>query len=168
MHRNAINHTWIAAVAALVAVIGTVSSALAYETGYGPVQLINATQIDDPPGACTSADKPAGISRAWAPQYPEIALQMNQEGFSTVTFSLALDGSVSNVKLAGTSGNRLLDQAAVDAVKSSRFTPATQKCNTIAGTYGVPVVFSLRNANDWPNMVIGSGGGTAAARQVVK
>ena len=167
MHRNPISHTWIAALAALVAVIGTVSSAMAYETGYGPVQLVNATQIDDPPGACTSADKPAGISRAWAPRYPEIALQENQEGFSTVTFTLALDGSVSNVKLAGTSGNRLLDLAAVDAVKSSRFTPVVQKCSAIAGTYGVPVVFSLSNANDWPNIVIGSGGGTAA-RQVVK
>jgi protein TonB len=161
------NHVWIAAAAALVAVIGTVSSALAYETGYGPVQLVTATQIDDPPGAC-SADKPAGISRALAPRYPEIALMENQEGFSTVTFTMALDGSVSNVKLAGTSGNRLLDQAAVDAVKSSRFNPAIQKCSTIAGTYGVPVVFSLSNASDWPNIVIGSGGGMGGGRQVVK
>ena len=162
MNRNALTNTWIAGLAALVAVIGTISSALAAETGYGPVQLISAQKIDDPPGACTSPDKAAGISRAWAPQYPEIALQTNQEGFATVTFSLALDGSVSNVKLAGTSGNRLLDQAAVDAVKSSRFTPVTQNCNTIAGVYGVPVVFSLKNASDWPNMVIGSGGGTSS------
>ena len=49
MHRDrTINHTMIAALAALVAVIGTVSSALAYETGYGPVQLVTAQQIDDP------------------------------------------------------------------------------------------------------------------------
>lgn len=167
MNRNPLINIWIAGLAALVAVIGTVSSALAAETGYGPVQLVTAQQIEDPPGACTSPDKAAGISRAFAPQYPEIALLENQEGFATVTFSLALDGSVSNVKLAGTSGNRLLDQAAVDAVKSSRFTPVTQKCNTIAGIYGVPVVFSLSNASDWPNMVIGSGAGTSS-RTVVK
>ena len=156
MRLNPLTHTWIAGLAALVAVIGTVSSAMAYETGYGPVQLVTAQQIDDPPGACTSADKPAGFAFASSPLYPEIALQMNQEGFSTVTFALALDGSVSNVKLAGTSGNRLLDQAAVDAVKSSRFTLVTQHCAKIAGTYGVHVVFSLSNASDWPNIVIPS------------
>ena len=160
MHRNTtINHTMIAALAALVAVVGTVSSALAYETGYGPVQLVTAQQIDDPPGPCSSKDTEAGISLAVSPQYPEIALQEGLEGFSTVTFSMALDGSVSNVKLAGTSGNHLFDQAAVDAVKSTHFTPEVHNCSKIAGIYGIPVVFSQANAPDWPNIMVGSGTG---------
>ena len=116
MDRNAHPHVMIAALAPLVAVIGTISSALAYETGYGPVQLVTAQTTDDPPGPCKSDDTAASLTRAMAPQYPEIALQQGLEGFSIVTFTMALDGSVSNVKLAGTSGNRLLDQAAVDAV----------------------------------------------------
>ena len=158
-----INLTAIAALAALVAVIGTVSNAIAAETGYGPVQLVTAQQIDDPPGPCKSEDTAPGITRVVAPRYPEIALAEGLEGFSTVTFSMALDGSASNVKLAGTSGHRLLDQAAVDAVKSSRFVPVVHNCAKIAGIYGIPVVFSLTSAPDWPNLVFGAGGGGGRA-----
>ena len=79
---------------------------------------------------------------------------------------MALDGSVSNVKLAGTSGNRFFDQAAVDAVKSSRFVPEVHNCSKIAGIYGIPVIFSQANAPDWPNIVLGSGGGTGGRRLI--
>lgn len=168
MHRNTTkNPTMIIALATLVAAIGTVSSALAAETGYGPVQLVTAQKLADPPGPCKSADTAAGITHAVAPQYPAIALEQGLEGFSTVTFSMALDGSVSDVKLAGTSGNRLFDQAAIDAVKSSHFAPEMHSCAKIAGIYGVPVVFSQANASDWPNLVFGSGTGTGG-RRVIK
>ena len=141
MHRNPTLK--IAALAAVVAIVGTVSGALAAETGFGQVYLAEAQTIDDPPGPCKSADATAGITRAWFPSYPEFALQWGVEGFSTVTFTMALDGSASNVKLAGTSGKRLLDQAAVDAVKNSRFAPEVHNCAKIAGIYSVPVLFSV-------------------------
>ena len=166
MHSNTtITLTKIAALAALVAVIGTASSALAAETGYGTVQLVTAQQVDDPAGPCKSEDTAAGIAQAMAPRYPEIALAEGIEGFSIVTFTMALDGSASNVKLAGTSGNRLLDQAATDAVKSARFVPAAHNCAKISGIYGVPVVFSQSNAPEWPGLFLGSGPG---GRQLVK
>ena len=159
MHRNTkVNSTMTAALAVLVAVIGTVSIAFAAETGYGSVQLLKAQTIDDPVGPCKSADTAASIALARAPRYPEIALEQRVEGFAIVTFTMALDGGASNVKLAGTSGNRLLDQAATDAVKSARFAPEMDNCAKIAGLYGVPVVFSLSNAPDWPNIVIGGAG----------
>ena len=161
MHPNTkVNSTTIAALAVLVAVIGTVSIALAAEAGYGPVQLIKAQTIGDPAGPCKSADTAASIALARAPQYPEIALAEGVEGFATVTFTMALDGSASNVKLAGTSGNRLLDHAAIDAVKSARFAPEMDNCAKIAGLYGVPVVFSQSNAHDWPNIFVGNGART--------
>lgn len=166
MQRNPINT--IAALAALVAIIGSASSALAAETGYGPVQLVKAQQIDDPAGPCKSEDTPGGIALAVAPRYPQIALEEGLEGFSTVTFTMALDGSVSNVKLAGTSGNHWFDLAAVEAVKSSRFAPAMQNCSKIAGLYGVPVVFSLSNAPDWPNLYLGAGAGVGGGRPLIK
>jgi|GEM_PF-2889355 len=168
MYRNTpVNRTMIAALAVLVTVIGTVSGARAAETGYGSVQLITAQTIDDPAGPCKSADSAASITLARAPLYPTIALGEGVEGFATVTFTMSLDGSASNVKLAGTSGNRWLDQAAIDAVKSSRFAPEMHNCAKIAGLYGVPVVFSQSNAPDWPNIVVGNGAGTGG-RIVVK
>ena len=168
MLHNSINYMKIAALAALVAIIGTASSAFAAETGYGPVQLITAQQIDDPAGPCKSEDTPGGITRAMAPRYPQIAFEEGLEGFSTVTFTMALDGSASNVKLAGTSGNRWFDLAAVEAVKSSRFVPATQNCSKIAGLYGVPVVFSLSNAPDWPSLYLVGGGSVGGGRPLIK
>jgi len=154
MHPNPINPVKIAVLAALVAVIGASSTALAAETGYGQVQLVTTQQIDDPPGACTTADSGPAFTYAMAPEYPAIALEEGQEGFATVTFTMALDGSVSQVKLSGTSGNRLFDRAAVEAVRKSRFAPATHNCGKIAGLYGVPVVFSQSNsAPEWPNLL---------------
>ena len=148
----------IAALAALVAVTGTIASALAAETGFGPVQLIQAQTIDDPPGACENADRSAGITRDWEPTYPEFALGEGVEGVSTVTFTMALDGAVSNATLANASGNHMLDQAAVEAVRNSRFTPEIHNCAKIAGIYDVPVFFSLSdNEADWQNLLVGSG-----------
>jgi outer membrane biosynthesis protein TonB len=95
MHRNTtISLTKIAALVALVAVIGTASTAFAAQTGYGPVQLATAQQIDDPAGPRKSEDTAPVITHAMAPRYPEIALAEGLEGFSTVTFTMALDGSV--------------------------------------------------------------------------
>jgi hypothetical protein len=70
--------------------------------------------------------------------------------------------------LAGTSGNRWFDQAAVEAVKSARFAPAVQNCSKIAGLYGIPVVFSQSNAPDWPNIVLGGGAGSGGGRPLIK
>ena len=79
---------------------------------------------------------------------------------------MALDGSVSNVMLAGTSGNRLFDRAAVDAVKNSHFAPATRHCGKVAGVYGVPVIFAKGEDNSgWATIVQFGGGGRPAIRQ---
>ena len=163
-----VKNTAIAIFAALLMTSGTTFSALAYETGYGPIQLIRAQNIDDPAGPCKTADIDAGVAIAQGPHYPQIALEQGLEGFATVTFSMAFDGGTSNVKLAGTSGNSSLDQAAVDAVKSSRFAPEVHNCGKIAGLYGVSVVFSQSNAPDWPNLVVGSSSGTGGGHIVSK
>ena len=52
----------------------------------------------------------------------------------------------------------MLDQAAVEAVRNSRFTPEIHNCAKIAGIYDVPVFFSLSdNEADWQNLLVGSG-----------
>ncbi len=51
--------------------------------------------------------------------YPESARTRMIEGKVTVRFSVTLDGQVSSLSVAASSGNRLLDQAALKAVNDS-------------------------------------------------
>lgn len=51
--------------------------------------------------------------------YPESARSRMVEGKVTVRFTVTLDGQVSSVAIASSSGNRLLDQAALKAVNDS-------------------------------------------------
>lgn len=146
--------------ATLAAVVGVASSASAietFQTGYGAVQLVSMLEPSAP--QCASSEKDAIITEAYAPQYPPIAIEMGLEGLSLVNFTMALDGTSSDVKLAGTSGNKLFDRAALDAVRNSRFAPATHNCSKMAGVYNVAVVFARGSASTWPAGFTSSGGG---------
>ncbi|MEQ5733864.1 energy transducer TonB [Providencia alcalifaciens] len=53
-------------------------------------------------------------------QYPRRAKKMKSRGVSTVQFQLSQTGEISLVRLASSSGNELLDNAALTAVQKSR------------------------------------------------
>ena len=149
----------IGAAVVVAILIGLASNASAYQTGFGPVQLVSMTQLSPP--QCTGPDAAASIAHASAPQYPPLLLDEDVEGSSVVAFTMGLDGSVSNATVAGTSGNRLFDQAALDAVNKSRFGPAIQRCERIAGVYAVQVVFTQGEMPGiWAAASGGSGGRT--------
>jgi TonB family protein len=131
----------IASAAAVSAVASLASGSSAYETGFGPVSLAAATQAVDAL-SCSVSNAPARIVLPDWPEYPQIPLEEDVEGFSLVAFTLDLNGNVSDVRLASSSGNVLLDRAAVDAVRQSRFAPAISNCAKIAGSYDMPIVFS--------------------------
>ena len=133
--------------AALATMVAVASSASAYQTGYGAVQLVSVLEASAP--ACTGSDAVATITKAPPPEYPQLLLNEGLEGSSLVTFTMALDGSISNTAIADSSGNRFFDRAAVDAVKKARFAPATQNCSKIAGIYGVEVIFAQGGGPVW-------------------
>lgn len=150
----------IGVVTTIAVMLGVASIASAYQTGYNDLQLIAVT--DPAPASCSDAS--ATIAQGYVPRYPQIALEMGKEGDSIVTFTMGLDGSVSNVKLAGTSGNRLFDRAAVDAVSKTRFNPAIQHCSKLAGLYGIHVVFR-QSTPDEGQFLVPLGGGARVIKQ---
>jgi protein TonB len=70
------------------------------------------------------------------PAYPESARKAGIEGTAVVEVTVSTDGAVLGCSLATSSGNALLDAAAVGAAKSSKFTPGTKD--------GKPAVMKVR------------------------
>lgn len=76
--------------------------------------------------------------------YPELARRAGVEGTVIVRVLVTKDGSVSRM-LIEYSDNKLLDQAAEDAIrKYGRFTPAIQNGQPIACWVSIPIRFKLR------------------------
>lgn len=61
------------------------------------------------------------------PVYPDLARRAGIEGIVTVKMLVDIDGSVIEVEIIKSSGNTLLDQAAVTAAHQHRFTVAHQR-----------------------------------------
>ncbi len=61
------------------------------------------------------------------PVYPDLARRAGIEGVTAVKMLVDTDGSVIKVEIIKSSGNALLDQAAVTAARQHRFTPARQR-----------------------------------------
>ncbi len=70
------------------------------------------------------ATSDAVLTRAAQPAYPPMALRMRQNGWVLVSFTVDADGSTSDVRVASSQPRRVFDNAATDAVKRYRFTPA--------------------------------------------
>jgi protein TonB len=93
-----------------------------------------------PVASCAQPHREPGVDDPVVPEQPE-----GTEGVFgkvIVAVSLAADGSVLNVKLGQSSGNALLDQAAMDAAKRSKFHSERDNCVDQPGTYAYRVLFA--------------------------
>jgi protein TonB len=77
------------------------------------------------------------------PRYPLLARQRKVEGRVVMHVLVNARGGVETVSIARSSGSRLLDDAAVDAVKRWRFIPARKAGFAVASAVEVPVLFRL-------------------------
>lgn len=93
-----------------------------------------------PPAAPVAASQPQPISTP-APKYPARALRRGERGTVTVSVQVGPNGIPARVEVATTSGSRLLDRAAVDAVRRWRFRPALAEGQPVAGEVRVPITF---------------------------
>jgi protein TonB len=98
-----------------------------------------------PRPAARAADVPRPvIVRNPAPRYPEFARRKGWEGRVVVRVSVDANGRPTQTAISKGSGYGVLDQAALQAVKTWRFRPRTLGGVPMAGTVDVPVNFSLR------------------------
>ncbi len=90
-------------------------------------------------------DKPPKQRVPIRPIYPDIAQEAGIEGTVYVQFFIDVKGNVSQVIVTKGMPNTGLDEAAVAAVKRSKWYPAQQRDKKVGVYQTVPVVFSLTN-----------------------
>ena len=77
------------------------------------------------------------------PKYPELAKKAGIEGTTVIKMLVDIDGTVREVKILKSSGNQMLDQAALVAAKKSKFTPAKQRDKFVRVWVSRPFKFLL-------------------------
>ncbi|MEP3485427.1 MAG: energy transducer TonB [Sneathiella sp.] len=109
-----------------------------------PVQLAQEElQGEEGKGPSTIIGQ-ANYKRKFQPRYPRRAADMGQQGEVKLHVLVARDGKAKELKIAQSSGYRLLDKAALAAVRKWEFVPKRQGTVTGASWVSVPVDFKLR------------------------
>lgn len=78
------------------------------------------------------------------PLYPRLARKLGQEGVVQLEVLVSVTGLVDDLRIAASSGHEALDAAAIDAVRSWRFSAGQRNGQPVAMRVRVPVRFSLR------------------------
>jgi len=84
--------------------------------------------------------KPINIPK---PQYPELARRAGIEGNTVIKALVDIDGSIIEANILKSSGNQMLDQAALTAAMRSKFTPAKQRDKFVRVWVSIPIKFQL-------------------------
>ncbi|MBU0508671.1 energy transducer TonB [bacterium] len=101
-----------------------------------------AADVASPPTAEVAFDTPPAPATAISPKYPEAARKEGITGMVLVKISIAADGSVTRTEIAQ-SVRKDLDQAAVEALTTARWTPAQKDGKPVACEVTVPIQFKL-------------------------
>ena len=79
-----------------------------------------------------------------APQYPRQARRRGEEGKVKLTVAVDVNGFVTSVSVALSSGFESLDAAAIKAVRAARFLPARNNDEPVDSNVALTLVFKLR------------------------
>ena len=111
-----------------------------------PRKLIPHPSSPIPPIAPRQArlDAPPKPKRNIKPDYPKGARQRGEQGDVVLEIRVNAEGTVDDVKVATSSGFAELDEAAVKAARSAKFSPARSGRESVASTARLKLQFKLR------------------------
>ncbi len=115
---------------------------------HAPVAVLRApageARVEKPSAAPVVAPSfNAAYLRNPAPRYPIIARRNGEQGTVMLKVLVTREGAPANVSVDKTSGSAHLDSAALETVRSWRFTPARQGAQPVEAWVLVPIVFRL-------------------------
>lgn len=125
----------------IVSIAATLALALSAAAGAATVRLVPLA----PPSvgaSVTCTGVPASISNAAPADLPTIAAEQNTTGITTVRIDLDAGGRLAKSSVLASSGNRWIDQAALRAARSSRYSAEVRDCAPVGGAYAFIVDFS--------------------------
>ena len=99
------------------------------------IVAVQATTPVPPPVVqpTVTASKAVGRTHDCATYFPDLSRRLNESGDVLVHYDVGVDGAISNVGIAKSSGSDRLDQAAISCVSSRwRNTPAMQGTQAVA------------------------------------
>lgn len=87
------------------------------------------------------------VAYAYAPNpdYPISARRKALEGETLLRVLIDVSGRAGRIEIVRSSGHRILDRAAVNAVRNWRFQPATENGIAVAGWVDIPVTFRIES-----------------------
>ena len=88
-----------------------------------------------------------GASHSCEQRYPATAVRLNQQGTTIVRFTVNVDGSVSNVRVANSSGHEILDDAAIRCASAWRYRPAFENGRPVPAPWTTNVQWKLHNGS---------------------
>lgn len=98
-----------------------------------------------PSQARVAVDKPPVPRRRIKPEYPKGARQRGEEGDVTLELDVSPNGMVDDVQIVASCGFAELEQAAIQAVKRARFTPARRGGAAVPATARLTLTFRLKD-----------------------
>ncbi len=116
-----------------------VASPPALSAQVAPTTVAAATADDAEP------DYSAGYLNNPRPAYPMVARRMGWQGRVILSVEVLADGACGVVSVLHSSGHEVLDNAAMNTVKSWRFVPARRAGRVVTQWFKVPIVFSLED-----------------------
>lgn len=89
-------------------------------------------------------DAPPKPKHTIKPKYPSESRKRGEQGSVGIEFIVSSDGSAKSLSVVSTSGFPLLDEAAINAVREARFTPAKSNGKTIDFPTRIKLDFILK------------------------
>jgi TonB family protein len=122
--------------------VGTPTGAAATEPPAPPPTAPPATPVPTPPPACKNPNVPPHVVAAAQPDTPPIAQQQGITGDVEVVVTLDANSRQSQPPTVRKSPSRILNAAAIDAARQSRFQTEIRNCTPIAAQYLFIVEFT--------------------------
>lgn len=110
-------------------------------------KLAADTSLSAPVVLDTQPDYQADYLNNPRPSYPMVARRMGFHGKVVLNVEVLAAGRAGQVLLHASSGHDILDKAALQTVKTWRFTPARRLGQSVTEWFLVPINFSLEDSN---------------------
>lgn len=111
-----------------------------------PVAPVVPVAAPPAPVVVTEPDYKAAYLNNPRPPYPMVARRMGWSGKVVLNVEVLAEGSCGDLSIFKSSGHDILDKAAMQTVKSWRFTPARRGGQPVTQWFKVPIQFSLEES----------------------